>query len=138
MDTLQCAVVLSKLERFDWEVERRLSLGHRYRELIGRSGASVHLLANRGDRDCIWAQFTLFVDRRDAVQLRLKELGVPTMVHYPRPLHHQAAYAAYCCAECCPESQYAAQRVLSLPMSADLSEAQQARVVAALARAASG
>jgi UDP-2-acetamido-2-deoxy-ribo-hexuluronate aminotransferase len=137
MDTLQCAVVLGKLERFDWEIERRLQLGERYRELITQSGAPVQLLAVRPDRDCVWAQFTVFVQGREAVQAKLKGLGVPTAVHYPKPLHHQAAYAEHCCAECCPNSQSAAAQVMSLPMSADLSDAQQALVVAALAEATS-
>jgi UDP-2-acetamido-2-deoxy-ribo-hexuluronate aminotransferase len=57
-------------------------------------------------------------------------------VHYPTPLHHQPAYAAHCCPECCPVSVGVAARVLSLPMSADLTEADQDRVIAALARAA--
>ncbi len=138
MDTLQCAVVLGKLERFDWEIARRLQLGERYRELITRSGAPVQLLAVRDDRDCVWAQFTVFVKEREAVQAGLKALGVPTAIHYPKPLHHQPAYAAYCCPECCPESQHAAARVMSLPMSADLTDAQIEQVVAALVEATRG
>mgnify|MGYP006382378323 CR=1 FL=1 len=39
MDTLQCAVLLAKLDRFDWEVERRIALGARYAERIKASGA---------------------------------------------------------------------------------------------------
>ena len=135
MDTLQCAVVLAKLERFDWEVARRLALGDRYGRLIRDSGAPVQLLAVRPDRDCVWAQYTVLVDDRPAVQAALQAAGVPTAVHYPKPLHHQPAYAAYCCPDCMPHSIRAAQRVLSLPMSADLSEADQDRVVAALAAA---
>jgi UDP-2-acetamido-2-deoxy-ribo-hexuluronate aminotransferase len=55
-------------------------------------------------------------------------------VHYPRPLHQQPVYAAFAGAPC-PHSEAAAQRVLSLPMSADLSEAQQDAVVRALSSA---
>jgi UDP-2-acetamido-2-deoxy-ribo-hexuluronate aminotransferase len=132
MDTLQCAVVLGKLERFDWEIERRLALGQRYRELIAASRAPIQLLTVRPDRDCVWAQFTVFVDQREAVQARLKARGVPTAIHYPKPLHHQPAYAAYCCPDCCPNSQAAGQRVMSLPMSADLTEGQMEQVVTAL------
>ena len=135
MDTLQCAVVLAKLERFDWEVERRLALGERYGRLIRDSGAPVQLLAVRPDRDCVWAQYTVMVDDRPAVQASLKAAGIPTAVHYPKPLHHQPAYAAYCCPDCMPHSIRAGQRVLSLPMSADLSESDQDRVVRALAAA---
>ena len=132
MDTLQCAVVLGKLDRFDWEIERRRMLGQRYGRLIAESGAPVQPLAVRPDRDCVWAQYTVFVAQRDAVQARLKALGVPTAVHYPKALHHQPAYAAYGAAASCPRSEQAAARVMSLPMSADLSEAQMDHVTAAL------
>jgi UDP-2-acetamido-2-deoxy-ribo-hexuluronate aminotransferase len=92
----------------------------------------------RDDRDCVWAQYTVFVEDRDGVAARLKAAGIPTAVHYPRPLHHQPAYAAHCCPGCCPHSIAAARRVLSLPMSADLSEADQDRVVQALRAATAG
>jgi UDP-2-acetamido-2-deoxy-ribo-hexuluronate aminotransferase len=132
MDTIQCAVVLGKLARFDWEIERRLALGDRYRRLIAEAGIPVEVLTVRPDRDCVWAQFTVRVAQRAEVQKRLQAAGVPTAVHYPKPLHHQPAYAAYCCPDCCPQSVAAAAEVMSLPMSADLTHAQQDRVVAAM------
>jgi UDP-2-acetamido-2-deoxy-ribo-hexuluronate aminotransferase len=138
MDTLQCAVVLGKMDRFDWEVARRLELGQRYRELIRDSGANVELLAVRPDRDCVWAQFTVFVKDRATVQQRLQAAGVPTAVHYPKPLHLQPAYAALCCPDCCPESVAAGERVMSLPMSPDLTDADMHRVVDALVLACAG
>jgi UDP-2-acetamido-2-deoxy-ribo-hexuluronate aminotransferase len=134
MDTLQCAIVLAKLERFDWELQRRAELGARYHRLLA-GVPGVRRLAVRPDRDCVWGQYTVFVDQRAAVQAALKEAGIPTAVHYPTPLHHQPAYAAHCCPECCPVSLDVAAQVLSLPMSADLNEADQDRVIAALARA---
>ena len=132
MDTLQCAVVLAKLGRFDWEIQRRQALAARYSRLIQASGAPVQLRAVRPDRTCVWAQYTVLVNHRTAVQAALQAAGVPTAVHYPKPLHQQPAYAAYCCPDCNPHSISAAQRVLSLPMSADLTEADQDVVVAAL------
>ena len=130
MDTLQCAVVLGKLPRFGWELQRRHHLGERYRRLL--QDTAVDVLTVRPDRDCVWAQFTIFVDQRSAIQDALQAQGIPTAVHYPRPLHHQPAYGALCSPESCPESVKAATRVLSLPMSADLSESDQERVVAAI------
>ncbi|MEQ1682348.1 MAG: DegT/DnrJ/EryC1/StrS family aminotransferase [Burkholderiaceae bacterium] len=131
MDTLQCAVVLAKLERFEWEIARRLALGRSYRQkLTGVRG--LRLLAVRDDRDCVWAQYTVFVENRAAVQAALTAQGIPTAVHYPKPVHHQPAYAALCCPDCCPQSVLAGQQVMSLPMSADLSDAQQDRVVSAV------
>ncbi len=128
MDTLQCAVVLGKLERFAWELQRRDQIGARYQALL----AGVPQVTVRSDRNSVWAQFTVFVERRAAVQAALQAQGIPTAVHYPRPLNQQPAYAALCCPDCCPVSSRMAERVLSLPMSADLREADQDRVVATL------
>ena len=130
MDTLQCAVVLAKLERFEWELQRRREIGARYAALLAGSG--VDLLCVRPDRDCVWGQYTVFVDRRADVQARLQAAGIPTAVHYPKPLHRQPAYAAFTGDGHFPCSDAASERVMSLPMSADLTEAQQDRVVQAL------
>ncbi len=131
MDTLQCAVLLAKLPRWPWELQRRRDLGARYHALLNNV-PGARLLTVPPDRDCVWAQYTVFVHDRAGVQARLKAQGIPTAVHYPKPLHHQAAYAATCCPDCCPHSVLASQQVMSLPMSADLTDAQQDRVVTAL------
>jgi UDP-2-acetamido-2-deoxy-ribo-hexuluronate aminotransferase len=138
MDTLQCAVVLGKYDRFEWELARRLAIGERYRQLLSAAGQPVGLLAVRPDRDCVWAQYTVFVDDRAGLQASLQARGVPTAVHYPVPLHHQPAYARFGRADDCPHSVSAGRRVMSLPMSADLTDADQDRVVAALVDAARG
>jgi UDP-2-acetamido-2-deoxy-ribo-hexuluronate aminotransferase len=135
MDTLQCAVVLGKLERFDWEIEQRQALGRQYSALIKQASIGVKLPTVREDRDCVWAQYTVMVDRRDELQAQLKKLGVPTAVHYPRPLHRQPAYAAYGDRTRCPISEQTAACVMSLPMSADLTQEQMHHVVDALASA---
>ena len=130
MDTLQCAIVLGKLERFEWEVAQRLKIGARYQQLL--ADLPVQRLAVREDRDCVWAQFTLMVDDRPNVQAALTAAGIPTAVHYPKPLHQQPAYAQ---PVSMPNAEKLAQRVMSLPMSADLSAAQQDAVVQALRQA---
>jgi UDP-2-acetamido-2-deoxy-ribo-hexuluronate aminotransferase len=135
MDTLQCAVVLGKLERFDWEVERRHVLGRQYADAIRAAKLPVELVHVRSDRDSVWAQYTIMVENREKVQKALLADGIPTAVHYPKPLNLQPAYAHLCCPDCCPESLRAADRVMSLPMSADLSHADLAKVVSALGRA---
>ncbi len=134
MDTLQCAIVLGKLERFDWEVQQRLSLGDRYQALL--ADLPLQRLAVRPDRDCVWAQFTVQVSNREAVIQHLKAAGIPTAIHYPRPLHRQAAYADRCRVPApLPHAEAAAAQVISLPMSPDLTHAQQDQVVAALREA---
>lgn len=137
MDTLQCAVVLAKWSRFEWELQRRHALGQRYREqLEGLQGLQgLKTVAVRADRDCVWGQFTVLVDERDRVQAHLKQQGIPTAIHYPKPMHHQVAYAAFGDPQACPHSVRAGQTVLSLPMSADLTLQDQDRVVQALQQA---
>ena len=135
MDTLQCAILLAKLARFDWEVARRIELGNRYAAAIRASGARVGLLTVRPDRTSVWAQYTVLVEKRDAVQEKMQQAGIPTSVHYPRPLHQQPAYEKLCDPKPLPVSESLAGQVISLPMSADLSDTHIEVVVAALARA---
>ena len=129
MDTMQCAVVLAKLERFDWEIEQRLALGDQYRKMITDAGLNLKLITVRPDRDCVWAQFTVIVENRAAVQQLLKAKGVPTATHYPLSLNMQPAYKHLCCPECTPFSDVAARTVMSLPISPQLSHSNIALIV---------
>lgn len=133
MDTLQCAVVLGKFERFNWEIEQRLRIGARYQQLL--EDLPVQRLSVRGDRDCIWAQFTVQVNDRSRIQQILSNQGIPTAVHYPMPLNRQKAYERYAQNEQFPNSDLASASVMSLPMSADLSDTQQDFIVCALKQA---
>lgn len=132
MDTLQCAVVLAKLPRFEWELARRRALGARYHQLL--AGLNLGLLALRPDRDCVWGQYTVFVEQRERLQKALAEQGIPTAVHYPKPLHRQLAYQRFAPEGGCPVSERLADTVMSLPLSPDLTGADQDRVVSALAQ----
>ena len=136
MDTLQCAVLLGKLPRFDWELDRRRALGARYQAALAPLAAQgrLGLLAVRPDRDCVWGQYTVFVEDRAALQAALQAEGIPTAVHYPRPMHRQVAYERFVPPAPCPVSERVADTVMSLPMSPDLTEADQDRVVATLTR----
>jgi len=126
MDTMQCAVVLGKLERFEWEVEQRLKIGARYNQLFA---GKVQTVVQRPDRTSVFAQYTVVVDDREQVQQALTAAGVPTAVHYPIPLNRQAAYLALCRTGDLSLSDRMAGKVMSLPMSADLDEATQNVIV---------
>ena len=130
MDTIQCAVVLAKLERFDWELAQRQRLGNRYMQRL--AGFDMSPVATRPDRTSVHAQYTIRVRDREAMQKRLGDAGIPTAVHYPVPLNDQPAYRHLCCPDCTPLAARAAREVMSLPMSADLSDAGQDRVLEAL------
>ncbi|OZI72174.1 DegT/DnrJ/EryC1/StrS family aminotransferase [Bordetella genomosp. 12] len=134
MDTLQCAVLLGKLERFDWEVQERLRIGARYQALLADLPAGARTVTVRPDRDSVWAQFTVMVPNRDDVIAKLKDAGIPTAVHYPRPIHAQPAYAQFAAGDT-PVSDTLAATVMSLPMHPDLDAATQDQIVAALKQA---
>jgi UDP-2-acetamido-2-deoxy-ribo-hexuluronate aminotransferase len=130
MDTLQCAIVLAKLERFDWEIERRLAIGAEYNRLCDEAG--IRRVVQRPDRSSVFAQYTVFVDAREHTQESLRQRGIPTAVHYPVPLNEQPGYKYLCCPDCTPIAQQLARRVMSLPMSPDLSSEDQSKIISAL------
>ena len=132
MDTLQCAIVLAKMARFGWEIERRALLAARYDAVIDSLGMRQAVV--RDDRTSVYAQYTVMVDERNEFQEYLHKHGVPTAVHYPLPLNRQPAYVAYCCDGCTPLSDLIASQTLSLPFSADMSEANFETVSATLVR----
>lgn len=117
MDTLQCAIVLAKLERFNWEIEQRKEIGALYDELLC---GKVKTVSQRSDRTSVFAQYTVLVENREIIQGQLKALGIPTAVHYPIPLNEQPAYQDLCCPGCTPISHAISSKVMSLPMGPDL------------------
>jgi len=135
MDTLQCAVVLAKLERFEWEIRERERAGRRYDALLAEV-PGVKTLAVRPDRTSVYAQYTVLADQREKLQAGLQARGVPTAIHYPTPLHLQPAYAAYANGTALPASEALAARVISLPMFPDLKPELQDRIVSAVKQAA--
>ena len=130
MDTLQCAIVLAKMERFEWEVQQRHEIGERYNQRLDQAG--IARIQQRADRTSVYAQYTVMVPNREALQKRLAEAGIPTAVHYPVPLNEQPAYKHLCCPDCTPVAQQLAKRVMSLPMSAEITPEQQQHIVATL------
>lgn len=116
MDTLQAAILIEKLKIFPEELTLRQKVADRYSE--GLSEVAVTPFVRK---DCVsaWAQYTLKVDpdKRNDIMEDLKKEGIPTVIYYPLPLHHQEAYKAYPCATpTLPVSESLSKCVLSLPM----------------------
>ncbi len=132
MDTLQCAVLLGKWPAFEGEVAARVRIGERYRQLLADLPAPCRTVTVRPDRNSVWAQYTVIVPQREAIAANLKQAGVPTAIHYPKPIHAQPAYAMYARPGDTPVSDALAQSVLSLPMHPLLDEATQDFIVATL------
>lgn len=136
LDTIQCAILLAKIERYDWEVEARNKIAHNFSTSF--AGLEKHdpmfstPLVKPGN-ESVWAQYTVTVTNRDVFQKKMQELGVPTTVHYPMTMADQPWYAKNT-----PQrhdithSRWAAQHVISLPMFPDMTAEQQSKVIAAV------
>jgi dTDP-3-amino-3,4,6-trideoxy-alpha-D-glucose transaminase len=114
-----------------WTAERRRVAAHYARALKGAERIRLPYTAPWAEP--VWHLYPVEVAHRDVVRERLRELGIGTGVHYPTPIHLQPAYAhlghrigAF------PEAESSANRVLSLPMYPELSDAQVDRVAEAL------
>jgi dTDP-4-amino-4,6-dideoxygalactose transaminase len=130
MHTMQAAVLLAKLEVFADEIAKRNAVARRY--TAGLAGEVQTPTVPEGSVS-VWAQYTIQVDNRDTVVSTLKEKGVPTAIHYPRPLHRQPAFSeARQAPGGMPNAERAAQRVLSLPMHPYLTQEDIAEVVKAV------
>lgn len=112
LDTLQAAILLPKLAILDEEIAGRQKLAEAYDAVLSPSRVTIPTIAE--GRTSAWAQYTIRVKDREAVQTALREAGVPTAVHYPLPLNRQPAVADP--SADLPHGERAAAEVISLPM----------------------
>jgi UDP-2-acetamido-2-deoxy-ribo-hexuluronate aminotransferase len=127
LDDLQAAVLLGKFPRFPDEVTARATMGERYSD---RLGDVVGVPAVAPGNTHVFAQYTIRTPGRDDLVAHLRENEIPTAVHYPIPLHQQEAFRGLGHGKGdFPESEAAAREVVSLPMSAFLSKADQDEVI---------
>lgn len=134
LDTLQAAILLAKLEILDDEIALRQKVAQAYTKLFSEAGITTTPFIEAYNVSA-WAQYTIQVDRRAAVQEKLKATGIPTAVHYPIPLNRQPAVADS--AVTLPVGDAVAERVMSLPMHPYLDTEKIQRVAEVLAQWAS-
>ena len=138
LDTIQCAILLAKMERYPWELEQRQRIGDRYNqafsELKVKNFSYPKVLAHNKS---VWAQYTLSVGARDEFQKKLTEQGVPTSIHYPRIMPEQPWYKQHLNGVTgdWTQARLAADQVISLPMYPDMDESTQNKVIEAVFKA---
>ncbi len=131
LDTIQAAVLLSKLTIFEDEIAERQRVAARYDQLLADT-VQVPVIAEDGAS--VFSQYTVSVTERDQVAAALNDAAIPTAVYYPVPLNRQPPYLD---SNPTPNADHAAERVLSLPMHPYLAAADQNRVCEALRAALS-
>jgi UDP-2-acetamido-2-deoxy-ribo-hexuluronate aminotransferase len=113
LDTLQASVLLVKLKYLQADLEKRWQNASLYYKEL-ESLTSIRL--PKKDKNT-FNQFTIRVlnNKRDLICQRLKELGIPTMIYYPIPLHKQEAFKANN-SQILVNSELLTQSIFSLPI----------------------
>jgi len=130
LDELQAAVLRVRLPLLDAANARRRAIAAQYSAVLGAAAPALRLGVEH-----VFHQYVLRRADRAADQAKLRALGIATAVHYPMPVHTQAAYAGRVALgpARCRETETACSQVMSLPIHPELTDAQVDRVTAALA-----
>lgn len=116
LDTIQAAILRVKLRHYPHDIALRQQVAAAYDRLL--MGKDLIPPVVKSDRTSVWAQYSVRVKNREAVQERLKQKGVPTAVHYPMPLHLQECfgYLGHKAGDF-PVAERVSQEIMSLPMN---------------------
>ena len=131
LDTLQAAILLPKLAVLEDEIALRQQVAHRYTKALNDIGIDTTPSIEAYSTSA-WAQYTIRVEGRAALQAKLTQAGIPTAIHYPMPLNKQPAVADLDCY--LPVGDKLSDEVISLPFSPSLTLSEQDSVVSALLR----
>ena len=118
LDEIQAALLCVKLKYLDKENARRNEIAKLYDKHITAKQVIKPLI--RGNNECVWHQYVIRSENRDELMQKLKEKGIPTMIHYPTPIHMHQAYKELNTLQL-PIAEKCATEILSLPISPAMS-----------------
>jgi len=132
LDEIQAAILRVKLRHLsDWQRARQAHAAAYSKLLLGIPGVAPPLVPEGYEH--VFHQYTIRVERRDALVQLLNDQKIGSSVYYPVPLHLQPLYASlgHKTGDF-PHAEHAAQEVLSLPMFPELRSEQITRVAEAV------
>lgn len=129
LDELQAAFLRIKLRHLDADNQARQAIAQRYRQGLD---PDLFALPNMPAEEEVhaWHLYVLRSGNRAALQTHLAQAGVQTLIHYPTPIHRQAAYGELAGLSL-PVTEMLSEQVLSLPIYPGLSAAQVDHVIEA-------
>lgn len=128
LDSLQAAILLPKLAIFSDEISKRNDVADRY--TVGLKEHVSRVPTVKQGVVSTWAQYTIEVEKPDALSDNLKASGIPSARYYPTPIHMQTAYRHYPVASAgLPATEDCIGKVISLPMHPYLDEDSQDKVI---------
>ncbi len=121
MDTIQAAVLNVKLKYYKKDLDLRQDVAKKYTKALANTNLVLPFIAK--EATSVWAQYSVRVQDRDEIQMKLKDQGIPTAVHYPMPLHLQEcfSYLGYKEGDF-PIAEHVSNEIMSLPMNPYLEE----------------
>ncbi|MDX4048446.1 DegT/DnrJ/EryC1/StrS family aminotransferase [Aliarcobacter skirrowii] len=116
LDTIQAAVLNVKLKYYEKDLKLRQDVAAKYTKALNAKNIETPFVKN--DRTSAWAQYSIRVQNRTELQTKLQNLGIPTAVHYPMPLHVQECFKYLNLKEGdFPISEKVSKEIMSLPMN---------------------
>lgn len=117
LDTIQAAILLVKLKAFPNEFARRQKLAAIFAERFQNLFEVPYVPDGFQSAWAIYTLKALDTAARDRARRVLQDVGVPTGIYYPRPLHLQIAYAnaPHLCPDDCPTATDLTGRIFSIP-----------------------
>ena len=119
LNELQAAILTVRLKYLDQENERRKNIANRYLKGLSSTYLQLPLSSNRHQE--VWHQFVIKSPYRNQLKTYLAKQEIPTLIHYPTPIHHQKAFAEWRTCSL-PISEQLSEQILSLPIAPHLSD----------------
>ena len=137
LDPIHAAVLRVKLQHLDdWNARRR-HIARQYLRELANDGLGLPYAPEWADP--AWHLFVICHSRRDALQQRLIEAGIGTLIHYPIPPHRQQAYAEmHLARDAFPLADRMANELLSLPIGPHQDSKTTAAIVTAVRESCRG
>ena len=138
LDSLQAGLLRVKLKHLARWNEQRTECAERYNGSLAPMSSFVTLPYQPSWSKAVYHLYVVRIQNRDELQKHLTDAGIGTGIHYPIPVHLQKAYAAVGWKRGdFPETEEAAEQILSLPMFPGLRADEQQRTLSAIMEFAS-
>jgi dTDP-4-amino-4,6-dideoxygalactose transaminase len=123
LDSMQAAILRVKLHYLDQWIGSRRKLAALYNELLAHS--TVTIPVEPADYEHVYHLYVIRSKNRDELQSHLKDRGIGTAIHYPKPVHLQPFYIERGGAEGqFPIAERTCNEILSLPMYPEMTQEQ--------------
>ena len=127
LDTIQAAVLLSKMEIFESELSKRKQIAEIYKHYLEKF--NIEFIREKKDYISVYAQFTVLLKKRDKIAYELMKNGIECAIHYPKPLSEINIYDGIRNNKATPVANQLARDVLSIPFHPYLSEKMIIRII---------